>query len=34
VQIDIKLKWESHVRKIQKKMITQMLVFIQLMIFI
>jgi hypothetical protein len=34
VQIDIKLKWESHVRKIQKKMITQILAFTRLTIFI
>ncbi len=34
VQIDIKLKWESHVRKIQKKMITQILIFIRFTIFI
>jgi hypothetical protein len=33
VQIDIKLKWESHVRKIQKKMIIQMLVLTRLIVF-
>jgi hypothetical protein len=30
VQIDIKLKWNSHVKKIQKRMITQMLASIKL----
>jgi hypothetical protein len=34
VQLDIKLKWDSHVKKIQNKMITQMLVLIKLTIFI
>jgi hypothetical protein len=34
MQIDIKLKWESHVRKIQKKMITQMFILIRFTIFI
>jgi hypothetical protein len=34
VQFDIKLKWDSHVKKIQKKMITQMFTLIKLTIFI
>jgi hypothetical protein len=34
VQLDIKLKWDSHVKKIQNKMITQMLALIRLTIFI
>jgi hypothetical protein len=34
VQFDIKLKWDSHVKKIQNKMITQMLALIRLTIFI
>jgi hypothetical protein len=34
VQLDIKLKWNSHVKKIQNKMITQMLALIKLTIFI
>jgi ribosome-associated translation inhibitor RaiA len=34
VQFDIKLKWDSHVKKIQNKMITQMLALIKLTIFI
>jgi predicted RNA binding protein with dsRBD fold (UPF0201 family) len=34
VQFDIKLKWSLHVKKMQNKMITQMLVLIKLTIFI
>ncbi len=34
VQFDIKLKWDSHVKKIQNKMITQMFALIKLTIFI
>jgi hypothetical protein len=34
VQIDIKLKWKSHVRKIQENMITQIFVLIRFTIFI
>ncbi len=34
VQFDIKLKWDSHIKKIQNKMITQMLALIKLTIFI
>jgi hypothetical protein len=34
VQFDIKLKWDLHVKKIQNKMITQMLALIKLTIFI
>ncbi len=34
VQFDIKLKWNLHVKKIQNKMITQMLLLIKLTIFI
>jgi hypothetical protein len=34
VQFDIKLKWDSHIKKIQNKMITQMFALIKLMIFI
>ncbi len=34
VQFDIKLKWDSHVKKIQNKIITQMLALIKLTIFI
>jgi hypothetical protein len=34
VQLDIKLKWHSHVKKIQNKMITQMFALIRLTIFI
>ncbi len=34
VQLDIKLKWDSHIKKIQNKMITQMLALIKLTIFI
>jgi hypothetical protein len=34
VQLDIKLKWNSHVKKIQNKVITQMLALIKLTIFI
>jgi predicted RNA binding protein with dsRBD fold (UPF0201 family) len=34
VQLDIKLKWDSHVKKIQNKMITQMFALIKLTIFI
>jgi hypothetical protein len=34
VQLDIKLKWNSHIKKIQNKMITQMLALIKLTIFI
>ncbi len=34
VQLDIKLKWDSHVKIIQNKMITQMLALIKLTIFI
>jgi predicted RNA binding protein with dsRBD fold (UPF0201 family) len=33
VQFDIKLKWDSHIKKIQNKMITQMLALIRLTIF-
>ncbi len=33
VQLDIKLKWNSHIKKIQNKMITQMLALIRLTIF-
>jgi hypothetical protein len=33
VQFDIKLKWNSHIKKIQNKMITQMLALIKLTIF-
>ncbi len=33
VQFDIKLKWNSHIKKIQNKMITQMLALIRLTIF-
>jgi ribosome-associated translation inhibitor RaiA len=33
VQFDIKLKWDSHIKKIQNKMITQMLALIKLTIF-
>jgi predicted RNA binding protein with dsRBD fold (UPF0201 family) len=33
VQLDIKLKWDFHIKKIQNKMITQMLVLIKLTIF-
>ncbi len=33
MRIDIKLKWESHVRKFQKKMITQMLALTRLIVF-
>ncbi len=32
VQLDIKLKWDSHIKKIQNKMITQMLTLIKLTI--
>jgi predicted RNA binding protein with dsRBD fold (UPF0201 family) len=34
VQFDIKLKWSSHIKKIQDKMITQMFALIKLTIFI
>jgi hypothetical protein len=34
VQFEIKLKWDLHVKKIQNKMITQMLALIKLTIFI
>ncbi len=34
MQLDIKLKWDSHVKKIQNKMITQILALIKLTIFI
>jgi ribosome-associated translation inhibitor RaiA len=34
VQLDIKLKWDSHVKKIQNKMITQTFTLIKLTIFI
>ncbi len=34
VQFDIKLKWSSHIKKIQNKMITQMLALIKLIIFL
>jgi hypothetical protein len=34
VQFDIKLKWDSHIKKIQNKMITQMLALIKLTISI
>jgi hypothetical protein len=34
MQFDIKLKWNSHIKKIQNKMITQMFVLIKLTIFI
>jgi hypothetical protein len=34
VKLDIKLKWNSHIKKIQNKMITQMLALIKLTIFI
>jgi hypothetical protein len=34
VQLDIKLKWDSHVKKIQNKIIRQMLALIKLTIFI
>jgi hypothetical protein len=33
VQLDIKLKWDSHIKKIQNKMITQRLALIKLTIF-
>jgi hypothetical protein len=33
VQIDIRLKWNSHVRKIQKKMIKQFMIFTQMSTF-
>jgi hypothetical protein len=34
VQIDTRLKWDSHVRKIQEKMTKQIMIFTKLMIFI
>jgi hypothetical protein len=34
VQIDIRLKWNSHVRKIQEKMTKQIIIFTKLSIFI
>jgi hypothetical protein len=34
VQIDTRLKWDSHVRKIQKKMTKQIMIFTKLSIFI
>jgi hypothetical protein len=33
IQIDIRLKWNSHVRKIQKKMIKQFMIFTKLSTF-
>jgi hypothetical protein len=33
VQIDIRLKWDSHVRKIQKKMIKQFMIFTKMSTF-
>jgi hypothetical protein len=34
VQIDTRLKWDSHVRKIQEKMTKQIMIFTKLLIFI
>jgi hypothetical protein len=33
IQIDIRLKWDSHVRKIQKKMIKQFMIFTKMSTF-